>query len=171
MEWISSSKYIEMLKRFPNTKIKARRYLGSRLSSMHIWEFRNEQNTYLCHLNGQTEEINESQFLKQYASDLWQPKPFFSLDDEKQKLLAVRIVEHLIMTGNLDWIICDCNINFVRECDHCHKLMNEGWWCGETYKFCCDECLLAENPGITKEELRNLVVDDNSDIYWREWED
>lgn len=171
MEWISSTDFIKMLKRFPNTKINARRYLCSLLASMHTWEYQSDLNSFFCHLNGKTTKVTERQFLKQFASDHWRPEQFFFLKSEEQKALAVRLVEHLIMTGSLDWIICDCNVNFLRQCDHCHKLMDEGWMCGETYHYCSDECLLAENPGITQAELDNLVVDDDSDIYWTEWED
>ena len=160
-----------MLKRFPDTTIKARRYLGSPLVSMHVWEYRKEDNRFFYHLNGKTQQLTELGFLRKFASDHWRPEQFFFLNDEKQKSLAARLVEHLIMTDNLDWILCDCGVNFLRKCDHCHKLMNEGWMCGETYHYCSDECLLTENPGITKEELDNLVADDNSGIYWTEWED
>lgn len=171
MDWISSTEFIEMLKRFPHVKIEARRYLGKSLTAFYEWEYRNESKTFVYHLNRKTKEFTESKFRKQFASDHWFPKQFIFLNDEKQRSLAVHIVEHLIMTDNLDWIICDCNINFVRECVHCHCLMNEGLLCGDTYTYCSEECLLAENPGITKEELNKLMEDDDSQIYWTEWEE
>lgn len=171
MEWISSSKFVEMLKRFPNIKIEARRYLSSSVASMHVWEYSSKSGKFFYHLDGKTKQLTEIGFLRKFASDHWRPEPFFILNDEKQKSLAIHLVEYLIMTGNLDWIICDCDVQFLRQCDHCHCLMNEGWLCGDTYHYCSDECLLAENPGITQEELNNLGVDDNSIIYWTEWED
>ena len=171
MEWISSTEFIEMLKRFPNTKIEATLYVIGAEHEHYSWEYRKESGKFCYHLDGKTRQLTERGFLRKFRSDHWRPEQFFYLEDEKQKLLAVHLVEHLTMTGNLDWIICDCNVTFLRKCDHCHKLMNEGWMCGETYHFCSDECLLAENPGITREELDNLVADDDSDIYWTEWEE
>ena len=171
MDWISSTEFIEMLKRFPNKKIGAKRYTFGNKHTLYLWEYRNESGKFRYHLDGETRQLTERGFLRKFASVPWRPEQFFFLDDEMQKSLAVHLVEHLIMTGNLDWIICDCNVNFLRKCDHCHKLMNEGWMCGETYHYCSEECLLAENPGITKAELDNLVADDESDIYWTEWED
>lgn len=169
MEWIVTTEFIEMLKRFPDTKIRAKRYLGSFISSTHVWQYCKVPNKFSYHLNGKIKHLTERGFLRAFASDHWRPEPFFFLD-EKQKTLAARIVEHLIMTGKLEWIILECDMNFVRQCNHCHKLMNKGWMCGEAYKFCCDECLLAENPEISREKLYNRTVDDNSDIYWTEWE-
>lgn len=171
MEWISSTEFIEMLKRFPDTEIEAKRYTFGAEHTLYSWEYRKESSKFCYRLDGKTKQLTERGFLRKFSSDHWRPEQFFFLDDEKQKSLAVHLVEHLTMTGNLDWILCDCNVTFLRKCDHCHKLMNEGWMCGETYHYCSDECLLAENPGITQEELDNLVVDDDSDIYWTEWED
>lgn len=171
MEWISSTELIEMLKRFPNTRIEAKRYTFGAEHTLFSWEYRKESSKFCYHLDGKTKQLTERGFLRKHRSDLWRPEQFFFLEDEKQKSLAVHLVEHLTMTGNLDWIISDCDVNFLRQCDHCHKLMNEGWMCGDTYHYCSDECLLAENSGITQEDLDNLVVDDDSDIYWTEWED
>lgn len=171
MEWISTTEFIEMLKRFPNTKIRARRYLGSSIVSMHLWEYCKEQDKFCYHLDGKMKQLTERDFLRKFASEFWLPEQFFFLDDEKQKSLAVHLVEHLTMTGNLHWIVCECRVTFLRICDHCHKLINEGWMCGDTYHYCSDECLLAENPGITQVEFDKLVADDNSEIYWTEWED
>lgn len=170
MEWISSTEFVEILKRFPNIKIEAKSYLGSSIVSTHVWEYHSKSDKFIYHIDGKSKQLSESWFLRKYASDHWRLKQFFYLTDEKQKDMAIHLVEHLIMTGNLDWIICDCDVQFLRECDHCHGLMKEGWMYRETYHYCSDECLLAENPEITQEKLDNLD-DNNSDIYWTEWEE
>lgn len=117
------------------------------------------------------DELTESDFMKKYPDDHWKPDDFFHLADDKQKALAVRIVEHLIETGNLDWILTECNIEFVRECQHCHALMDEGWLCGDIYTFCSDDCLLKDNPSLDKKTLEQLYEDEGSEVYWTEWED
>lgn len=173
MEWISTAEFAQMLKRFPDTRIEAKRYTFGAEHVLYVWEYRKELNKFCYHLDGKTRQLTERGLLRKFRSDNWhwRPEPFFFLKDEKQRVLAVPLVEHLTMTGNLDWIISDCYVNFLRQCDHCHALMNEGWMCGESYHYCSDECLLAENPGITQEELDTLVASDDSDIYWTEWED
>ena len=170
MEWITSSQFVEMLKRFPDTKIAARQYLGSLDDSRLIWEYHADGNVLFHHVGENKDEMTECDFMKSYGNAHWQPDDFFHLSDERQKALAVRIVEHLIQTGNLDWILTECNINFVRECQHCHGLMNEGWLCGDTYTFCSDDCLLKENPSLDKETLEQLYEDDDSNVCWTEWE-
>lgn len=170
MEWITSSQFIEMLKRFPDTKIAARQYLGSLDDSRQIWEYHADGNVLLHYVGENKYEMTECDFMESYGNAHWQPDDFFHLSDERQKALAVRIVEHLIQTGNLDWILTECNINFVRECQHCHSLMNEGWLCGDTYTFCSDDCLLKENPSLDKETLEQLYEDDGSNVCWTEWE-
>ncbi|MCQ2228307.1 MAG: hypothetical protein MJZ13_01015 [Bacteroidales bacterium] len=169
MDWISSTGFVEMLKRFPNTKIRAWRYLDSSPASMYVWEHRDDCNKFFVLHDGKTIELTEHEFLRIFASDLWRPEYFFVIDDEKQRSLAVHLVEYLIMTGNLDWIISECDVQFARQCDHCHKLMNEGWMYGESYHYCSKECLLAENPEMTKEWFDSLAADYDSDIYWTEW--
>ena len=171
MERVSSTELMEMLRRFPDTEIEAKRYTLRAEHTLFSWEYRKESRKFCYQLDGKTKQLTERGFLRKFRSDHWRPEQFFFLDDEKQKSLAVHLVEHLTMTGNLDWILCECDVTFLRKCDHCHKLMNEGWMCGETYHYCSDECLLAENPGITQEDLDNLVADDDSDIHWTEWED
>lgn len=169
MEWITSSQFVEMLKRFPDTKIAARQYLGSLDDSRQIWEYHADGNVLLHYVGENKYEMTECDFMESYGNAHWQPDDFFHLSDERQKSLAVRIVEHLIQTGNLDWILTECNINFVRECQHCHGLMDEGWLCGDTYTFCSDDCLLKENPSLDKETLEQLYEDDDSNVCWNEW--
>lgn len=161
-----------MLKRFPDTRIEAKRYtIDAEEHIEYCWEYRRKQNKFVYHLDGRTRQLTERGFMRKFAADVWRPNQFFFLNDEKQKALAVHLAEHLIMTGNLDWIICECEVNFLRTCEHCHKLINEGWMCSDTYNYCSEECILAENPRVTREELDSLLADDNSSIYWMEWED
>ena len=135
MEWISSTELMEMLRRFPDTEIEAKRYTLRAEHTLFSWEYRKESSKFCYQLDGKTKQLTERGFLRKFRSDHWRPEQFFFLDDEKQKSLAVHLVEHLTMTGNLDWILCECDVTFLRKCDHCHKLMNEGWMCGETYHY------------------------------------
>ena len=165
MDWISSAQFVETLKRFHDSPIKARRYLDDPSSSSQTWLYRSKGRVIASITDAET-SMEVDDFLSRFAADYWKPEPFFFLQDVRQRSLAVRVVEHLIETGNLDWIISDCDINFVRQCDHCHGLMCEGLMCGDSGHYCCVECLLAENPGLTREELEAEGID----VYWSEWE-
>ena len=101
MEWITSSQFVEMLKRFPDTKIAARQYLGSLDDSRQTWEYHADGNVLFHHFGENKEEMTECDFMEAFETDNWRPDDFFHLADERQKALAVRIVEHLIETGNL----------------------------------------------------------------------
>ncbi len=171
MEWITSSQFMDMLKRFPNTKITARQYHGSQDDAMQTWEYHADGNVFIRYLGENKEEMTECDFMEAFETDNWRPDDFFHLADERQKALAVRIVERLIETGDLDWILTECNVGFVRKCQHCHSLIDEGWLCGDTYAFCSDDCLLKENPSLDKETLELLYEDDSSNVCWNEWED
>lgn len=171
MEWITSSQFVEMLKRFPNKEISASQYPMSSDCSRQMWVFHNDSNKFVRLVSEGKDELTEIDFMKKFADDHWKPDDFFHLTDDRQKVLAVRIVERLIQTGNLDWILTECNIGFVRECQHCHGLIDEGWLCGDIYTFCSDDCLLKENPSLDKMTLEQLYEDEGSEVYWTEWED
>ena len=79
----------------------------------------------------------------------------------------IPISDFLTETRDIDWVIEECGIGFVRTCQHCHRLMDEGWWCGETWTFCSKECMLAENRGMSEAEMEERM--ENGDIEWMEW--
>lgn len=170
MEWMKTNEYVEMLKRFPGTKVLAMRYTPP-AHAIQTWSYLNDAELFVCHDDEEKTRLSESDFLKQYEGDYWRPDEFFHLTDERQRAMAVRIVEQMITLGRLDEILTLYHIEFARECQHCHALMNEGWLCGDTYTFCSDECLLAENPALTEEDLARLSEDEYSLVDWNEWED
>jgi len=87
-----------------------------------------------------------------------------------QQQLCVLFVEELRKRGALEDIICEYEIENLRECSHCHKLMNEGWIYLGYETFCSDDCLLAEYPDENIKVLRENASDDESDTYWTRWE-
>jgi len=91
--------------------------------------------------------------------------------NEEQKRLAILLVEELKKHGALDDVITDYNVESVRVCRHCHKLMNEGWLVEDIETYCSDECFLAACPEMTQEDINALDTDDENTIaYWTAWE-
>lgn len=170
MEWIETPSLIAMLRRFADTTITARRGSDDRLPRHRLCYLHDKQRiVHRC--DGCVQRTTTEMFAARYADERWRVEPFFRLEDGRQRDLAVRLVETLVMQGDLEWVISDCNIEFVRECEHCHRLIAEGWCGYNSVTYCSDECLMADNPAITQSRLRELEEDDGEDFYWTEWEE
>lgn len=84
-------------------------------------------------------------------------------------------LEHLLVSelrkrGALEDVICEYEIESVRECSHCRRLMNEGWMY-EGYKtYCSDECLMAAHPEVKLAELKHRAAKEHTETYWTAWE-
>lgn len=87
-----------------------------------------------------------------------------------QQLLCALFVEELRKRNALEDVICEYGIENLRECSHCHKLMDEGWMYHGYETFCSDECLSAEYPDEDIDNLKAHASDDSSDTYWTKWE-
>lgn len=55
-----------------------------------------------------------------------------------------------------------------RICDECKKPMSEGYCIagGENY-YCTDECL---DKKFTKDDIKEMLLDEEGDSYWTSWE-
>lgn len=87
-----------------------------------------------------------------------------------QSELSVLLVEALRRRNALSDIIAQYCIDTLRECEHCHCLMQEGWLYEGAETYCSDSCLMAEHP---EEDLTSLSIhacDDDSTSYWTAWE-
>lgn len=62
-----------------------------------------------------------------------------------------------------------------RYCDHCGKHHEEGWWIGEYYYACSDECAIALYDGDKDAFQADLALLDDDETfddavtYWTEW--
>ena len=88
-----------------------------------------------------------------------------------QRILTKLFVEELRKRNVLEDVICEYCIENVRECMHCHKLMNEGWMFAGVETYCSDKCLRAAHPEIDIETYRAIANDEDSDTYWTSWGD
>ena len=167
MDWIDTNKMQELLKRFPERVIEAKMYRPHGKSIRTMWSYDAADGMFVFGSNGRNVRMCEHEVMQKYGAERWLVTPFFSLRGEKERALAVRMVEELVMRGDIDWVIEECGIGFVRTCQHCHRLMDEGWWCGETWTFCSKECMLAENRGMSEAEMEERM--ENGDIEWMEW--
>ena len=56
--------------------------------------------------------------------------------------------------GHMEEIILEYEVEDVRLCEHCHRLMDEGWLVGGMQTFCSDDCLKSSFPDVDVEELK-----------------
>lgn len=158
-----------MLRRFPNTEVTARWSMDDR-EPRHRWSYLPDKKRFLHRWDGHIERSTEDITLHRYDGTHWNPQPFYHITDPKQQRLAIRMAEELVMKGMMESVISDCNIGFMRECGHCHALMDEGWLWNNWNTFCSDECLMAAFPSLTPEDLREIREDDSClDTFWNEW--
>ncbi len=107
-----------------------------------------DQRPYERTANGTVERFTEEELRRAFPDEWWKVKPFFSLRGERERRLALRLVEELTTLGLLDEVIGRYGIEDVRLCAHCHQPMDEGWLLDEATPYCSDECLLADHPDI-----------------------
>lgn len=170
MKWINTQEFVLILKRFPNKQIEASAYLGFNVTSVHRWKYSSDTNRFMHTISNVSKTYSEIEFLRLYGNQHWMVKPFFSLKDDHEKQLAIRMVEELIMLGRMEDIICENEVNNVRVCEHCHHLMNEGWLVDDIRTFCSNECLLNTFPKVNIAELQANAIDENNSAYWTVWE-
>ena len=85
-----------------------------------------------------------------------------------QRILTKLFIEELRKRNALSDVIYNYEIENIRECDHCHKLINEGIVYEGLGNYCSVKCLLSVYPEV-KEEAYS-PVDDDSYVYWTSWE-
>lgn len=86
--------------------------------------------------------------------------------------MALLLVKELRKLDLLEEVILANDIDCLRVCAHCGKLMNTGWSCADS-PYCSDRCLQADNPDIDLDELANRTDAelDASDVFWTTWKD
>lgn len=168
MEWAETTKIIKTVKRFAGKEIRAVRYSTDGRHTSYKWRYDNASKMLRIKTEGEELALSEEEVEGRFESDFWRMMPFVFLREEKERALAVRMVERLMMAGDIDWVIDDCRIDFLRSCHHCGRLIDEGWWCSEMWVFCSKECLRAANPFLSKEEEERMEETDGG-IEWMEW--
>lgn len=89
---------------------------------------------------------------------------------------ATAICETLINNPQVrDHIIEHHELDSVRVCEHCGKLMNEGYLVNDFNTYCSEECARAATAkmGWTEEMFNERLADADSEdacIYWTQWE-
>lgn len=85
--------------------------------------------------------------------------------------MALLLVKELRKLDLLEEVILANDIDCLRVCAHCGKLMNTGWSCADS-PYCSDRCLQADNPDIDLDELANRTDAelDASNVFWTTWE-
>lgn len=89
---------------------------------------------------------------------------------DNQISLAILLVEELRKRQAIEDVICEYGIETVRACNHCNRLMNEGWMYHDINTYCCDECLISDNPNEDISALQEHACEDECDAYWTKWE-
>ena len=65
-------------------------------------------------------------------------------------------------------LINSYDVDSVRICSECGKLMDEGFCISDGLEYYCSEECLTKN--MTLDEYYELYDDGNGDSYWTEWE-
>ncbi len=84
--------------------------------------------------------------------------------------LAMQLVKELRKQNMLEDMICTYGIESVRECNYCHRLMNEGWLYADIETYCSDGCLLGAHPEEHLPYLRSHASDEDTYAYWTAFE-
>jgi len=69
-------------------------------------------------------------------------------------------------------IIDRFDLDSIRICEHCGRLMHEGYLKDEYYTYCSEECV-KEACNLSDEEFFEMVShaeEDNAPLFWTEWE-
>ena len=86
--------------------------------------------------------------------------------------MALLLVKELRQRELLEEVIIANDINSLRVCANCGKLMNEGWSCNSN-TYCSDKCLLADWPSCDLNDIKAMTDEElnASEIYWTTWEE
>lgn len=109
--------------------------------------------------------MNKKELLEQLKSLEGNQRDFISNDDTgvfRRDCEALEIAYSIISEIDLSELEC------IRICSDCEKIMNAGYCIndGEEY-YCSDECL---HKHYTEEEYKEMYDDGNGDSYYTEWE-
>ncbi len=169
MKWINTHQLVAILKRFPNEQVETSAYLGCGIISPYLWKY--NKKCFLLTIGAKSKSFFEDELVRLYSNQYWKVKPFFYLKDDQERQLAIQLVEELEILGHLEDIIIECEIDKVRICEHCHRLMNEGWLVDDIRTFCSDKCLRNAYPDIVISDLQAHLLEHNCMAYWTKWEE
>lgn len=169
MNWITTEEFISMLKHFYDHKIEVSLYLDHRIGSTHWWTFNRRERRFYRDNDSDCTGFSEAEMLRFYADRRWRPLSFLHLNHKSQEL-ASRLVEELIMANRLEEIIILNDITFVRECNHCHQLMNEGWIVNDIETYCSDRCLQQAYTKVDMDLIKSQAEDEDAVAYWSSFE-
>lgn len=170
MKWIKTQELISMLKRFPDTEIEVSLRLNYGLISTYWWKYSTYEKCLVRITDSYDDYYSEKTAIDRYGDCLWKVTPFFFLQSNEEKQLAIRFFEELNTLGHVEDIVSEYDINSLRICEYCHKPMNEGWLINNTETFCSDNCLHWTHPEIELETLKSQATEDGSLGYWTKWE-
>lgn len=170
MNWITTQEFISMLKRFPEKQIEVSLYLGRGIRSTHWWEYHKKEKMFWRSTGNGDSLYTENEILRYFGNQRWKPLPFFFLNSDNSKRLALRLVEELISYDHLEEVISEHELDNVRECSHCHQLMEEGWIVADFGQYCSDNCLQEVFPRLDMEEVKRNAGEEKASIYWTKWE-
>lgn len=88
----------------------------------------------------------------------------------KQRTLEKLLVEELRKRESIEDVICEYNIESLRVCNTCHRLMNEGWIYNNCETYCSDKCLMKSHPDENIAKMKERASEDYSETYWTVWE-
>lgn len=87
-----------------------------------------------------------------------------------QRVLERHLIEELRRKKVLEDIFSEYDIEDVRICGYCGKLMNEGWMYGGFETFCSTKCMMSAHPDEDLEDIKRHACNNGSDTYWTAWE-
>lgn len=87
-----------------------------------------------------------------------------------QTHLSLLLVKELQKRNALEDIILDYEIETLRVCNCCGRLMNEGWIYRGIETYCSEDCLMKTHPNENLFELKEQACMEDSDTYWTQWE-
>ena len=170
MKWMNTQELVSLLKRFPNEVVEMVDYQGGSHATAFFEMDADGAKRFRLTLDGETRTYSEAGELRSYGNRYWKIVSSLFLRSEHERQIALRMVEELGLLGRLDDIITEHELDNVRVCEHCHRLMDEGWLVDDARTFCSDECLQSAFPDIRLSALRDDSLDESL-AYWTKWEE
>ncbi len=171
MKWINTQELVSILKRFPDEQVETSAYLGRGITSTHLWRYSAEENCFQHTISAKSNSYSVTGMFRLYGNYHWRVKPSFFLRDEREKEMAILLVEELGILGRLEDIITENELDSVRICEHCHHLMDEGWLVDDIQTFCSDKCLQSSIPNTGASECTARSLEAKRWAYWTKWEE
>ena len=135
MKWMNTKELVSLLKRFPNEEVEVVDYQDGSLASALFGMKADGEKCFRLTWDGETKTYSEAEVLRSYGNRYWKIVSSLFLRSEHERQIALRMVEELGLLGCLDDIIAEHGLDNVRVCEHCHRLMDEGWLVDDVRTF------------------------------------